>query len=338
MIRLSQNEALKDRHTFGVSTYARYFLETDNLTELFDFKRSEKDIWTSPLIIGEGSNLLFKTDYPGFVLHPISSGIEIVEKGDNHVILEVGAGENWDKLVEWSVNKRFAGLENLSHIPGSAGAAPVQNIGAYGAEAKNFIQEVLVADLNKNTSSWMSTDQCGFGYRSSVFKKIENANWLVWKVRFKLYLDERINLNYQGLKHQLKDIQSPGITDVRKAVINLRESKLPNPTKIGNAGSFFKNPFVTIGQAEEIKTVFPNMPVYSCESKDKVKLAAGWLIEQTELKGYRKGDAGTSPNQALVIVNHGEATGQQLADVAQFIQVEVKKKFNIHLEPEVRII
>ena len=206
MIRLTENESLKDRHTFGVPACARYFLETDDLNELFDFKNSQKGIWSNHLIIGEGSNLLFLTDYPGLIIHPLSLGIEVITQNNDYVIIEAGAAENWDDLVGWSVSKGFAGLENLSMIPGSVGAAPVQNIGAYGAEAKNFITEVFVADLNNYTSFWIPADKCEFGYRQSIFKNKETQKWMVWKVRFKLYLNNRTNPSYQGLQEHLKNI------------------------------------------------------------------------------------------------------------------------------------
>jgi len=338
MIRLTENESLKDRHTFGVPAYAKYFLEMDDLNELFDFKNSRKGMWSSHLIIGEGSNLLFSTDYSGLIIHPLSLGIEVTTQNKNHVIIEAGAAENWDDLVDWSVSKGFAGLENLSMIPGSVGAAPVQNIGAYGAEAKNFITEVFVADLNNNTSFWIPADKCEFGYRQSIFKNKETLNWMVWKVRFKFYLDNRTNLSHIGLQEHFKDLLNPGIKEVRQAIINLRISKLPDPKETGNAGSFFKNPIIPDTQANELLSIFPDMPVYPCDQADHMKLAAGWLIEQCGLKGYRQNDAGIYPKQALVLVNYGKATGKQLFELANLIQNTVKQKFGIQLEPEVRII
>lgn len=338
MIRLTENEALKDRHTLGVPVYSRYFLETDELDELFYFKAKHKSIWPNHLIIGEGSNLLFKSDYPGLIIHPLPMGIKVINRENDYVIIEAGAAENWDYLVDWTVNQGFAGLENLSLIPGSVGAAPVQNIGAYGTEAKNLITEVFVADLNNNTSFWIPANKCKFGYRDSIFKQKESQNWLVWKVRFKLYPDNRINLSYQGLKEQLKDIPNPGIKEVRQAVISLRTSKLPDPKETGNAGSFFRNPIITLTQANELISIYPEMPVYPCVQPDHVKIAAGWLIEQCGLKGYRQNDAGIYPKQALVLVNYGNATGKQLFELANHVKNTVQQKFGIQLEPEVRII
>ncbi|MEA1878616.1 MAG: UDP-N-acetylmuramate dehydrogenase [Bacteroidota bacterium] len=338
MIRLTENEALKDRHAFGVPAYSRYFLETDELSELFDFKDRNKALWAKHLIIGEGSNLLFQRDYPGFIIHPLSSGLEVLSKKNDYVLIEAGASENWDNLVDWTVSQGFGGLENLSMIPGSVGAAPVQNIGAFGVEAKDSVYEVLVADLQESTSFWIPKDKCRFGYRDSIFQQKKNSNWLVWKVRFKLHLDNRVNLNYKGLKEQLKEISNPGIKDIRQAVMNLRTSKLPDPKEIGNAGSFFTNPIIPLKQANELISIFPEMPVYPSVQADHVKIAAGWLIEQCGLKGYRQNDAGIYSKQALVLVNYGNATGKQLFELANHVQNTVLQKFGIQLEPEVRIV
>lgn len=338
MIRLTENEALKNRHTFGVPVYSRYFLETDELKELFDFKDRNKALWANHLIVGEGSNLLFKEDYKGLIVHPLAFGKELISRNTDHVVIEAGAAENWDQLVNWSVNQGFGGLENLSFIPGSVGAAPVQNIGAYGTEAKDSIIEVFVADLNNNKSFWISADKCKFGYRDSLFKQKDKSDWLVWKVRLKLFLDNRVNLSYKGLKEQLKDRQNPGISEVRQAIINIRTSKLPDPRETGNAGSFFRNPIIPDIQANELLSIYPDMPVYPCVQPDHIKLAAAWLIEQCGLKGYRQNDAGIYPKQALILVNYGEATSRQLIELANHIQNTVQQKFEIQLEPEVRII
>lgn len=336
MIRLSENEALKNRHSFGVTTFSRFFLETDNTDELFDFYNSHPEIISEFLVIGEGSNLLFKEDYQGLIIHPISKGIELLEQKNNELIIEVGATENWDYLVDWTVSKGYYGLENLSLIPGSVGAAPIQNIGAYGAEAKDFITEVYVADIENKNCFWLPADKCEFAYRKSIFKN--KPNWLVWKVRFKLSINDKINLKYQGLKEQLFDFPNPGPKEVRQAVIEVRSSKLPDPKEIGNAGSFFKNPIVAKEQSDSLLAEFHKMPTYPCNQKGTIKLAAGWLIEECGLKGFRKGDAGTAQKQALVIVNHGNATGNDLANMASFIQDSVWEKFKIKLEPEVRIV
>lgn len=338
MIRLTEHEALKSRHSFGVNVYTRYFLETDSIDELFDFYNSHPAIVSNYLIIGEGSNLLFKHDYQGLLIHPQSSGIETIDLDDNAVCIEAGASVNWDSFVDWLVIRGYGGLENLSLIPGSVGAVPVQNIGAYGVEVKDFISEVFVVDLDNKTSFWLTAGECKFGYRRSIFKENKRANWLVWKVRFKLKTDNNIKLGYKGLKESLLGISDPGIKEVRKAVINLRSSKLPDPEILGNAGSFFKNPIIDDTQANTLLSESHNMPMYACEEMGKVKLAAGWLIEQCGLKGYRIGNVGTAPNQALVIVNHGNASGKELGELASFIQQSVWEKFKIKLEPEVQVI
>ncbi|MBT3749051.1 MAG: UDP-N-acetylmuramate dehydrogenase [Bacteroidetes bacterium] len=338
MLKFTENEALATRHTFAISTFSRYYVETDDTVALFDFLNDNKAISASVLIIGEGSNLLFRNDYPGLILHPVNKGIRIFDSEKDSVIVQAEAGVNWDELVDWSVRHAYGGLENLSMIPGSVGAAPVQNIGAYGTEVGNWITEVLTFNLVTGESKWISNESCAFAYRDSIFKSDEYNNIIVWSVRFKLQKKAQVNVRYKGLNEALKNIHNPGIREIREAVIKIRSSKLPDTMIIGNAGSFFRNPTVTYKKAASIKTDYPDVPTYSTENPDRIKLAAGWLIEKCGYKAYRKADAGVYPNQALVLVNYGSASGDEIYELARDIIESVKSKFNITLEPEVRIL
>lgn len=338
MIRITENEPLKSRHTFGVKTQASHFVETDELTGLFDYIATNSCLKHPFLILGEGSNILFSTPYAGLIIHPAIDHIQILEQNSEEVIVECGAGLNWDTFVAWSIQKGFSGLENLSLIPGSVGAAPVQNIGAYGVEVKDFISAVYVSDLHTTNSFWIPANECHFDYRYSIFKRPEHASWMVWKVRFKLSLTPSFNLSYKALNDYLIDKKDLSISKIRAAVIAIRSSKLPDPEKIGNAGSFFKNPLISLNRLNTLVKEYPDIPYYLVDHTNQVKLAAGWLIEKAGLKGYRKGSAGIYDKQALVLVNYAEASGQELWELAQLIQEKVWKKFGIRLEPEVRII
>lgn len=338
MIRFTENEALAGRHTFGLNVFSRYFLETDNLTDLFHFSIKNHEIFSESLILGEGSNLLFTENYPGLILHASNKDISVFHENDQEAVIQCGSGYNWDLFVDWTVNKGLGGLENLSGIPGSVGAAPVQNIGAYGVEAKDCISEVHIVDLKSNTNRWIKPDECNFAYRNSIFKNPINKLLLVWEVRFKLSKEPKLNQQYRGIAEALKEIPNPDIRTLRDTVISVRSQKLPDPDIIGNAGSFFKNPIISDVQAAEIKKLFPDLPIFQSDKKGYSKLAAGWLIEQAGMKGVRRGDAGTYKNQALVIVNYGKASGAQLNELAQEIQDKVLEKFKIQLDPEVRII
>ncbi len=338
MIRFTENEELSGRHTFGLKVQSKYFLETDTLSELFHFLSTEAGKTDNFLIIGEGSNLLFTQDFPGLIFHPIHKAISIIEENDEDIIIQSGTAHNWDNLVDYCVSKGYGGLENLSNIPGSVGAAPVQNIGAYGAEAQDVITEVHIADLEKKSDYWINARDCHFGYRDSIFKKPENQNLLVWDVRFRLKKRPQLNTSYAGIQEALKNHPNPTILDVRESVIKIRSQKLPDPKTIGNAGSFFKNPVLNFSKAQELKSFYPDIPIYPTNEKELFKVSAAWLIDQAGLKGIKRGQAGTHKNQALVLVNLGDATGKQMIQLAREIQDKVFEKYDISLEPEVRII
>lgn len=338
MFRITENESLLHRHTFGVEVKASRFLETDEphalLSNLAGFTARKEEI----LFLGEGSNVLFVKDYPGLIIHPVNEEMQVLEETGGEILIEAGAGRNWDQLVEWSVNHGWYGMENLSAIPGSVGAVPVQNIGAYGAEAASLITEVRVLDLEKKKAFWLPNPACRFAYRNSIFKQAANQNWLVWSVRFRLQKHARANLSYRALAEKFGDQMDPKPEEVRRTVIAIRSSKLPDPSQLGNAGSFFKNPVVDRSVLENLQLTWPGVPWYETENAGRVKLAAGWLIEQCGLKGFQSLGARVYDKQALVLVNDGQASGQGIQQLAAYVSSQVADRFGISLEPEVRMI
>lgn len=289
------------------------------------------------LILGDGSNMLFTGDFSGTILHPVIKGINIEEKHSDHVIISAGAGITWDKLAEWSVNNGYGGLQNLSLIPGTVGASPVQNIGAYGVEVKDSIEKVRAVSINDGSITEFSKNDCMFGYRNSVFKLEEKGKYMITRVYYKLTVGELFNLKYGSLEEEVIKLGSVTLRNIRQAVINIRKSKLPDPEIIGNAGSFFKNPVVTIPAAESLKKRFPGITTFDDESGG-IKLAAGWLIDQCGWKGKRIGDAGVHHKQALILVNYGKATGKEIYNLSEEIKISVMEKFGIKLEREVEVI
>jgi UDP-N-acetylmuramate dehydrogenase len=289
------------------------------------------------LILGGGSNILFLSDFKGTVLYPEITGINIETSEDGHSIVSAGAGENWDDLVEWSVSNGFGGLENLSLIPGKVGATPIQNIGAYGVEIKDLIVKVRTISTRDGSVRMFSNEECEFDYRNSIFKNSEKGKYLVTRVWYKLSTNPVINLSYGSLSEEVDKLGTVNLKNIRQAVINIRRSKLPDPLITGNAGSFFKNPVVPDSFAESLRKEFTGMPVYS-DKPGFSKLASGWLIDQCGWKGKRKGDAGVHDKQALVLINHGKATGKEIFELSADIQKSVLEKFGIGLEREVEIV
>ncbi len=338
MGHLSEFEPLLSRHSFGVTAYSRYFFETDDPAELFDLCGSEKYMKLPRLVLGAGSNILFTKDFPGLIVHPAGKKIELISDSHDEVIIEVEAGYNWDELVAWTVSRAYAGLENLSLIPGSVGAAPVQNIGAYGVEAKDLILEVQVLDLKQDKSYWLTKQDCHFAYRSSIFKSTDSKDLLVWAVRFKLSKKHVLKLQYHGLAAALEEIPNPGIQDLRAAVIGIRSTKLPDPDHLGNAGSFFKNPVIDWAQLKQLQKQFPDLPHYPDQENKSAKVPAAWLIESCGFKSHRSGDAGVYPRHALVLINYGSATGEELLQLSRTIEMGVQQKFEIRLEREVLVV
>jgi len=336
---LRDNAPLEARNTFKVAATAAMLADVrrpDALAELFAFPYLKNH---PILLLGEGSNLLFAGDFDGVVVSLPFPGIRVVEdRGDEGARVRVEAGERWDDLVRWSVGRGFCGLENLALIPGSVGAAPIQNIGAYGVEVGEFIVEVEAFDRDAGALVRIPRQACAFGYRDSVFKR-SPERWAITAVEFLLPRKRPLQLDYAGVREELAKMgaDSPRPPHVAEAISRIRTRKLPNPALIGNAGSFFKNPMLATAQAEALRAAFPALPVFGAEAGQS-KLSAAWLIEHCGWKGFRDGDAGVSEQHALVLVNHGRASGAQILDLARRIAASVRDRFGVELEPEPRII
>jgi UDP-N-acetylmuramate dehydrogenase len=332
-----KNVSLKPYNTFGLDYKADCVIHIESEEEAIPLFKGEKTFNGPMFILGGGSNILFTTDYHGTILHPEIGGIKIEESNQEYALISAGAGVNWDSLVEWTVNKGLGGLENLSFIPGLAGAAPVQNIGAYGVEVKDVIETVRAVSTEDGSVREFKNNECRFGYRNSIFKNDVKGRYLVTRVFFRLRIKPLLKLDYGSLNDEIKNLGEINLKNIRQAVINIRKSKLPDPAIIGNAGSFFKNPVIPNAEAEKLKEIFPKMPVYS-DVSGGTKLAAGWLIDQCGLKGYRKGNTGVHENQALVIVNYGRASGTEIVQLSEFVKNSVFEKFGVSLEREVEIV
>ena len=337
MTQIQQSISLKPYNTFGIEANALYFFDCQTEEELTEILDNPKYKLLAKLIIGGGSNILFTKNFDGLIILNSIKGKEILHEDDSTVILRVGAGEDWDELVEYTVNNDWAGLENLSYIPGNVGASPIQNIGAYGEEVKNTIQKVETIDVNNLEKNIYKNEECHFGYRSSIFKYELQNKRIITHVTFMLNKKHIFNLNYGVLEETLKQKGKATLQNIRNSVIEIRKSKLPEPEKLGSAGSFFKNPVITSKKLKKIQQSFPNIPFYKL-AEDKIKIPAGWLIDQLGWKGYHEGDAGVHKQQALVLVNYGKATGQQIYNLSQKIIRSVKKKYAIELDYEVNVV
>lgn len=339
-ISISENKSLKNLNTFGIDVCTRMYEEFDSLPKLYTLLENISASDIRMLILGGGSNILLTGDYNGIVLRNLIKGIEIPERTSDHVYLKAGAGENWHQLVQYCVENNWGGAENLSLIPGCAGAGPMQNIGAYGVELKDIFHSLEAVDIRTGQLKTFSNSECRFGYRESVFKNIFKDQFIITSITLRLNTPSNHNLNtgYGAIREELEKMQvfHPQIKDVSQAVCNIRRSKLPDPAVLGNAGSFFKNPVISVDQFEKLKSEFPNIVNYP--SGDSIKLAAGWLIEQCGWKGRRIGNAGIHQLQALVIVNYGGATGREIYDLSENVLNDVEHKFGVRLEREVNII
>jgi UDP-N-acetylmuramate dehydrogenase len=332
-----RNFPLKKYNTFGLDYWAECFISLKSEDELIRYIEGVPNFPSPWLILGGGSNILFTEDFRGTILHPENEDIKIEDRTNDYVIVSAGSGTNWDRFVEWCVDNNLGGLENLSLIPGNTGAVPVQNIGAYGVEAKDALHQVKAISLHNGLERYFSNEECRFGYRDSIFKNVDKGKYLITRVFFKLTVNHLYSLSYGSLEEEVSRLGDRNLKNVRKAVINIRRSKLPDPSLIGNAGSFFKNPLVSDNTAEELKKQYHKMPIYDDLSGNK-KIAAGWLIEHCGWKGKRIGDAGVHEKQALVIVNYGNATGKQIFDLSESVKKSVYEKFGIYLEREVELI
>jgi UDP-N-acetylmuramate dehydrogenase len=339
MIRFFENYSLKRLNTFGISATARYFFEFTEPADLQEFMRSNlfktNDI---RFVMGGGSNLLFLNDFDGLIIFPNIPGISIEREERNHIWVRAGAGVVWDDFVSYVVREDWGGVENLSLIPGRVGAAAVQNIGAYGQEIAVVIESVAGIDLLTGEGWSIESDQCGFGYRNSIFKSELKNTFIITSVLFRLDKFPELLTGYRGVAEAIQHIQKPGISDVRNAVVSIRRSKLPDPEIIGNAGSFFKNPVVSAVQAETFQKEYPNIPIYPGSEGSQVKLSAGWLIDYCGWKGQRRAGAGVHEQHALVLVNHGNASGREIFDLSEAIRQSVFDRFGVELEREVEVI
>jgi len=338
MHKLYKRYSLTGINTFGINCIADYFFEFTEACELVDFLSiKESELPGKRFVLGEGSNILFVGDYHGVIISPKVKGIKILDETPDSVTVEAGAGEQWDDFVEFCVEKGWAGVENLSHIPSSVGAAPVQNIGAYGAEVSSVVYKVRVVDTADFSIKDLFREECKFGYRNSIFKKEQRGRYIITSVVFKLSKKPLFNIKYGDLEKELKRLGDINLRNVRTAVVNIRKSKLPDPAKIGNCGSFFKNPVVEKQLSEKLKSEYPQIPLYP-DKNGGVKIAAGWLIEQTGWKGRSLGNAAVHDKQALVIVNKGGATGKEIYDLSEQIRKDVLAKFGIDLQREVIVL
>ncbi|RWY57385.1 UDP-N-acetylmuramate dehydrogenase [Mucilaginibacter gilvus] len=338
MLQIQENVSLKNFNTFGIDANARYFAEINHAEELAELFADPQWLQTPRLVLGGGSNMLMVADFDGLVIRLNIRGIEHRISHDD-VFVEAGAGEVWNHLVNYCVGYGYAGMENLSLIPGSVGASPIQNIGAYGVELKDVFESCQAFEIATGIIKTFSKADCKFGYRDSVFKSEVPGQYIIVSVKFHLSLIPKFNLKYGAIEQELaaRGISEPTLKDVSQVVSHIRVSKLPDPSTIGNAGSFFKNPVISAAEFQPIQQNFPDVVNYPA-SNGQVKLAAGWLIEQCGWKGKTVGNTGTWKNQALVLVNHGGAKGEEVYSLSSQIIDSVYTKFGVTLQREVNIV
>ncbi|WP_299227199.1 UDP-N-acetylmuramate dehydrogenase [uncultured Psychroserpens sp.] len=337
-MHIKNNISLKPFNTFGIDVKAKQFISVSTTEELKTIF-SSKD-FPNKFILGGGSNMLLTKDIDALVVHINLKGKQVISKTDTSVLVESQAGENWHDFVLWTLDNGFGGLENLSLIPGNVGTSPIQNIGAYGVELKDTFYSCTALNLETLEAETFTSSDCEFDYRNSVFKQQAKGKYIITSVIFKLTTKDHIlHTNYGAISSELKqmNIDNPTINDISKAVINIRESKLPNPKEIGNSGSFFKNPIISKDAFIELQKNFPNAPHYII-SKNEIKIPAGWLIEHAGFKGKTFENYGVHKKQALVLVNYGNAKGKDILKLSQLIQITVLRLFDINIETEVNII
>ncbi|NIE73816.1 UDP-N-acetylmuramate dehydrogenase [Pantoea sp. Ap-967] len=326
--------SLKPFNTFGIDVKARYFAQVHDDDEVREALARAQRMGVAVFVIGGGSNLLLSRDVDALVLHMASRGRRVLSDDGERLVVEAEAGEPWHPFVQWSLAQGFCGLENLSLIPGTVGAAPMQNVGAYGVEIKDVFAGLTALDRETGELRDFSLAECAFGYRDSLFKRAP-GRWLILRVRFALSHSLQAHLDYGPVRQRLVEqgVEQPSAQAISEAICSIRREKLPDPAELGNAGSFFKNPVVAAEQVERIRAQYPNVVAYP-QADGQVKLAAGWLIEQAGWKGYREGDAGVHRLQSLVLVNYGQASGAQVHALAQRIQADILARFGVALEME----
>ena len=338
IMQIENNFSLKSYNTFGIEAKAKQFVAVHSNEELKTILENHSN--DTKFILGGGSNMLLTQDINALVIHIDLKGKKIIQQDDDFVWVESQAGENWHEFVLWTIDQDFGGLENMSLIPGNVGTTPVQNIGAYGREIKDTFTSCEAMEIATQKMRTFTKEECNFGYRESIFKQDVKDQYIITSVVYKLTKrNHKINTSYGDITKELddKNITIPTLKDVSNAVIAIRQSKLPNPKELGNSGSFFKNPVVLKEDFLKVQAKFPEIKFYEV-SPTEVKVPAGWLIENAGLKGYRKDDAGVHKNQALVIVNYGNATGKELLELSKFVQQTVFDKYGISIETEVNVI
>jgi UDP-N-acetylmuramate dehydrogenase len=338
-MKTEKNISLKNLNTFGVDVKSKYFVEINSEEELNQVLNSEGYANHQKLILGSGSNILFTKDFDGLVIKNSISRIKLLDGDINKVIVEAGAGVIWEELVQYCVDRNYGGIENLSYIPGTVGAAPIQNIGAYGQELEETFYELNGVYIDSCKTKIFKKSECGFSYRSSIFKDKLKNKFFITSVRLKLSRNPDVNLSYNPVKEEVekRNIKHPTIKDIREIVIGIRKSKLPDPNELGNAGSFFKNPVITKEKYEILKVEHHDLKHFFVD-EDNLKIPAAWLIEKCGWKGKRIGNTGTHKMQPLVIVNYGNASGKEIYEISTMIKNDVKKIFDITLENEVNIL
>ena len=336
---LLKNHSLKNLNTFGVDIKAKLFAEVFSEEELIKLLSNETLKQEKKFVLGGGSNILFTKDFEGMIIKVSIPEIKLLEEHPDSVLVEAGAGVEWDALVKYCVDKNYGGIENLTLIPGTVGAAPIQNIGAYGQELADSFDSLTGIFLESGENKTFKKKECNFSYRSSIFKEELKNKFIITYVRLKLTKNPKPNISYKTLKEYLSEnkILNPTIKDISKAVAEIRRSRLPDPIKFGNTGSFFKNPVLSVETFYKLKTEFPDMVSFPSET-ELVKISAGWLIEKCGWKGKRLGEVGTSPDHALVVCNYGNASGAEILEFTMRLKEEVANKFGIWLEEEVNIL
>lgn len=339
VMQFQENVSLQSLHTFGTQVQARYLAHITQMHELQDILQSSVFQNNKRLFLGGGSNILFTQDFDGLVIKLDLQGREVIKENETHIWVKAMAGEDWDDFVAYCVDHNWGGIENLSLIPGNVGTSPIQNIGAYGIEIKDSFYQLEALNLSTGLSEVFKRDACQFGYRSSYFKHAGKDQYVITSVSFQLSkINHDFRTHYGAIQQELAQMGSTGqsLKDIRQAIIQIRNSKLPDPKVIGNAGSFFKNPVVSDETWRQLQLHHPDIVAYE-QADGQKKLAAGWLIEKAGWKGFRDADAGVHPAQALVLVNYGTATGAQILRLAHTIQASVREKFGVIIEPEVNI-
>lgn len=337
-MQIETNKSLKHLNSFGIDCSAKHYVSISSVSELKEILANKA--YPNRFILGGGSNMLLTQDIDALVIHVSLKGIQVVREDEDTIQLMAMAGENWHEFVVSCIDKGYGGLENLSLIPGNVGTAPIQNIGAYGVELKDSFVSCTAVSIEDQSEKTFSKAECNFGYRNSIFKNEAKGNYIITSVVFNLTKKNHLTkTSYGAIQQELseKKRENPSIKDISEAVISIRQSKLPDPKKLGNSGSFFKNPVISNEAFQTFRLQNPEAPFYEV-SPTEFKIPAGWLIEQAGFKGKQFGEAGVHKNQALVLVNYGNATGSEIWELAILIQKEVKEKFGIYIEPEVNVI